>query len=557
MVARLYGQTRRQARANTSVVLDQLGLADAADRPVSTYSGGMRRRLDLGASLVGAPRLLLLDEPTTGLDPRSRNELWEAIRGMVAAGTDVLLTTQYLDEADQLAQRIVIVDKGRVIADGTPDELKSRAGRDVVEIRVRPAGDLTVVAEALGRLGTEAPRTDAGTGRVTIPVDGGRAVIAEAVRALDALAVEVDDIGLRRPTLDEVFLTLTGSPIDADDDAESRPPTSDRRPPPTSGSPLGRLRSTPMTIVTFDAGQITPATRPAGAFTAAAAVAGRSVRKFVRTPQLLVISTITGAMFLLIFRYVFGGAIDAGPVSYVTFMVPGYIVTSVLFTGSNASSSVAQDMEEGFTDRLKSLPVSRTAVLAGRVVAETALLALGLAATAAIGVAVGFRPQGTIVEALAAFGLTLVFGFAFMWVFVWLGLVAGNVQAAQGMSLLIFPLSFVSSAMVPVDSMPGWLQPVAEHQPITVMTNAVRSLALGDPSLAGLGGSTGHYVTPGAGVGGRHGGGVRPAGGAAVPQGLSRRAVRGAAAPPTRRRAPRGPGSAIRARGARSGRRSG
>ncbi|HZM38258.1 MAG TPA: ATP-binding cassette domain-containing protein, partial [Acidimicrobiales bacterium] len=131
MVARLYGQTRRQARANAAVVLDQLGLTEAADRPVSTYSGGMRRRLDLGASLVGAPRLLLLDEPTTGLDPRSRNELWDAIRSMVRAGTDVLLTTQYLDEADQLAQRVVIVDKGRVIADGTPGELKSRAGRDV------------------------------------------------------------------------------------------------------------------------------------------------------------------------------------------------------------------------------------------------------------------------------------------------------------------------------------------------------------------------------------------------------------------------------------------
>jgi ABC-2 type transport system ATP-binding protein len=216
MVARLYGQTRRQAKANTTVVLEQLGLTDAADRPVSTYSGGMRRRLDLGASLVGAPRVLLLDEPTTGLDPRSRNELWEAIRSMVAAGTDVLLTTQYLDEADQLAQRIVIVDKGRVIADGTPGELKSRAGRDVVEIRVHRADDLSVVAESLARLGAEAPRVDAGAHRVTIPVDGGRAVIAAAVRQLDALAVEVDDIGLRRPTLDEVFLTLTGSPIDAE-----------------------------------------------------------------------------------------------------------------------------------------------------------------------------------------------------------------------------------------------------------------------------------------------------------------------------------------------------
>jgi ABC-type multidrug transport system ATPase subunit len=233
MVARLYGQTRRQARANTTVVLEQLGLTDAADRPVSTYSGGMRRRLDLGASLVGAPRVLLLDEPTTGLDPRSRNELWEAIRSMVAAGTDVLLTTQYLDEADQLAQRIVIVDKGRVIADGTPGELKSRAGRDVVEIRVHRADDLSVVAESLAGLGAGAPRVDAGAHRVTIPVDGGRAVIAAAVRQLDALAVEVDDIGLRRPTLDEVFLTLTGSPIDAepadpdDDTTESTTSTTD------------------------------------------------------------------------------------------------------------------------------------------------------------------------------------------------------------------------------------------------------------------------------------------------------------------------------------------
>ena len=229
-----------------------------------------------------------------------------------------------------------------------------------------------------------------------------------------------------------------------------------------------------MTAVTFDAGRITPATRPAGALTAATTVAARSVRKFVRTPQLLVISTITGAMFLLIFRYVFGGAIATGPVDYVHFMVPGYIVTSVLFTGSNASSSVAQDLEEGFTDRLRSLPVSHRGP--GRP---------GVRRVGAAGAGPGrhrrhrrrrgLRPQGSGIEALAAFALVLAFGFAFMWMFVTVGLVAGNVQAAQGMSLLIFPLSFVSSAMVPVDSMPGWLQPVAEHQPITVMTNAVRS----------------------------------------------------------------------------------
>ncbi len=249
-----------------------------------------------------------------------------------------------------------------------------------------------------------------------------------------------------------------------------------------------------MTTITFDSGLVEPAPRTAGPVATAAAVAGRSVRKFLRTPQLLVISVITGAMFLLIFRYVFGGAIDTGPGPYVDFLVPGYVVTSVLFTGSNVSSGVAEDLEQGVTDRLRSLPVSRLALMAGRVVAETGLLVLGLAVTTAIGFAVGFRLHGGVLDALAAFGLCALFGFAFMWVFVWIGLMAGNVQAAQGMSLLVFPVSFVSSAMVPVDTMPGWMQPIAEHQPITVMTNAVRSLVLGDPGLAGLSASTGHWV---------------------------------------------------------------
>lgn len=238
-----------------------------------------------------------------------------------------------------------------------------------------------------------------------------------------------------------------------------------------------------------------PADRPAGALATATTVGLRSVRKFVRTPQQMVLGTVTGAMFLLIFRYVFGGAIDAGPVPYVDFLVPGFVVTSVLFTGSEVAVGVAEDLEKGVTDRFRSLPVPRTALLVGRVGAEALLLTMGLAVTAAIGFAVGFRIHGSPAEALAAFGLCAAFGFAFMWLFALLGLVSANAQAAQGMSLMVFPLSFVSSAMVPVGSMPGWMQPIAEHQPVTVMTNAVRSLALGDSSLAGVGQhSTAYWV---------------------------------------------------------------
>jgi ABC-2 type transport system ATP-binding protein len=210
MVARLYGRGRRAASENAARVLEQLGLTDAADRLVRTYSGGMRRRLDLGASLVGAPRLLLLDEPTTGLDPRSRIELWDAIRDLVDNGTDVLLTTQYLDEADHLAGRIVIIDHGRVIADGAPSELKTRVGRDVVEVHTGDVSELSAAAQALGRLNPAEPVVDSATRRVSISVDAGTDHLTAAVRALDERGVKVDDIALRRPTLDEVFLGLTG-----------------------------------------------------------------------------------------------------------------------------------------------------------------------------------------------------------------------------------------------------------------------------------------------------------------------------------------------------------
>ena len=215
LIGRLFGHDSRQARASAGVVLELLGLGDSADRLARTYSGGMRRKLDLGASLVGAPELLLLDEPTTGLDPRSRNDLWDAIRDLVAAGTDVLLTTQYLDEADHLANRIAIIDHGKVIAEGTPDELKSMAGDDVIEVHVAHLDDVDRAIEVLAPMSTGQPRVDRPTRSVAIPVDKGSARLLEAVRTMDTLGLEVSDIGLRRATLDEVFLSLTGRTAEA------------------------------------------------------------------------------------------------------------------------------------------------------------------------------------------------------------------------------------------------------------------------------------------------------------------------------------------------------
>jgi ABC-2 type transport system permease protein len=237
------------------------------------------------------------------------------------------------------------------------------------------------------------------------------------------------------------------------------------------------------------------ASRSTGVWTSTLTIARRGIRKFLRTPQLVVLGTIQGAMFLLIFRYVFGGAIDAGSISYVDFLVPGFVTTTVLFAGMGAATAIAEDLDQGFVDRLRSLPIPRSAVLSGRALADTTVITWSLAITTAIGFAVGFRIHGPVPDAVLALGLCVLFGFAFEWLFLYLGQIAGTAQAAQGFALLIFPLTFVSSAYVPVESMPGWMQVVAEHQPITYMVDAVRALTQGETAEALLGHPASYYVT--------------------------------------------------------------
>jgi ABC-2 type transport system ATP-binding protein len=210
MIGRLYHLPKAYVKNRADELLERFSLTDAADRPAKTYSGGMRRRLDLSASLMGNPKILFLDEPTTGLDPRSRLQMWEVITDLVADGTTVLLTTQYLEEADQLAERIVVIDKGRIIAQGTSDELKTEVGGDRLEIVVSPGTDLAAAAAAVRSVSDGDAVVDADTRTLRAPVSGGSTVLVEAVRALDSAGVKVDDLALRRPTLDDVFLTLTG-----------------------------------------------------------------------------------------------------------------------------------------------------------------------------------------------------------------------------------------------------------------------------------------------------------------------------------------------------------
>jgi ABC-2 type transport system ATP-binding protein len=209
MFGRLYHLDAGIARRRADELLAQFGLADTGSKPVGTYSGGMRRRLDLAASLILAPPVLFLDEPTAGLDPRGRAEVWQAVRRLVADGTTVLLTTQYLDEADQLADRISLIDGGRVVAEGTPDELKSRLGGDRIEVVLRETADLPAAAKLIGSAAGAEAAVDLDTRQVSAPVKDRMAALAEVARVLDSAGIVAEDIALRRPTLDEVFLANT------------------------------------------------------------------------------------------------------------------------------------------------------------------------------------------------------------------------------------------------------------------------------------------------------------------------------------------------------------
>ncbi|HEX4743935.1 MAG TPA: ATP-binding cassette domain-containing protein [Candidatus Limnocylindria bacterium] len=210
LFGRLYQLPAAESRRRADDLLARFDLLDAADRIAKTYSGGMRRRLDLASALIGEPQVLFLDEPTTGLDPRSRLAMWEIIRGLVRGGATILLTTQYLEEADELADSIAVVDHGRIIARGTADDLKRQVGGERIEVVVREAATLARAAELLGRNGGGGSTVEEHARRVTVPAHGGAQRLVQVVRDLDEAGIAIDDIGLRRPTLDDVFLSLTG-----------------------------------------------------------------------------------------------------------------------------------------------------------------------------------------------------------------------------------------------------------------------------------------------------------------------------------------------------------
>ena len=495
MFGRLFDLSAAEARRRGDELLERFDLVDAADRLARTYSGGMRRRLDLASSLLTRPRVLFLDEPTTGLDPRSRIEIWSVVRDLVRDGTTLLLTTQYLEEADQLAEQIAVIDHGRVIAQGTGSELKDQVGGQILEVELASAAQRDTARAALTGIGCGEPEPGERLAQLTLPAPrDGLEMIEDAASALRKADIAVSDLGLRRPTLDDVFLQLTGAPP-SENGAGSEVATGNGRPSaPTDNGPAARARVAPR-----PAPRRPPRWRHLSPrklredFTDARVVSVRNLLHFVRQPDLLIFSTIQPIMFVLLFTYVFGGAISHSlppGVSYIDYLLPGILVQSVTFRASMTAIGLSDDLKLGVIDRFRSMPMARSAVLIGRTSADLVRNILIIVLMIVVGYIIGFGFKAGALQALGCIALVSAFGLALSWIFAFVAFTVRSGEAAQSAGFVIlFPLVFASSVFVPVSTLPSWLQAFAKVSPVTLTANAARSLALVPGTPSSLGGA--------------------------------------------------------------------
>jgi ABC transporter DrrB family efflux protein len=480
MFGRLFDLSREDASRRATELLERFDLADAADRPARTYSGGMRRRLDLASSLTTEPRILFLDEPTTGLDPRSRIAIWGIVRDLVRDGTTVLLTTQYLEEADEIADRIAVIDHGKVIAEGTGNELKDRVGGHLLEVELVNARQREQACVALAAVGCSDPAPHERQDRLVVPAPSGDGLemIEEAASALRRAGIAVSDLGLRRPTLDDVFLQLTGAP-----------PSGNGAGPAATAAPVPAAAPRPRRRLRLRA----PSWRRVrDAALDAAIVSGRNLRHFWRQPQLLIFSTVQPIMFVLLFAYVFGGAIKGSlpkGISYIDFLLPGIFVQSVAFRATQTAVGLSQDLERGVVDRFRSMPMARSAVLVGRTIADLVRNVAIIGLMIVVGYLIGFRFGGGVLEAIVAIAVVAAFGLALSWIFAFVALTVRGAEAAQAAGfVVIFPLVFASSVFVPTSSMPDWLAAFAKVSPVTLTANTAREFSLEHGIPTSLGG---------------------------------------------------------------------
>lgn len=477
LVARLYGYRPARARQRARDLLSSFELEEAASRLVKNYSGGMRRRLDIAASIVRIPDVLFLDEPTTGLDPRSRNNLWAVIKGLAKMGTTIVLTTQYLEEADYLADRISVIDKGRVISEGTSDELKASVGKNILHFSFEANGTpispemTTAMQTALG----ESAIVHLDDRKASVPVSGTAQALEVLANVSQSNGVRISNFSLSRPNLDEVFLALTGSTAEGGGDEVAN----------AGDEPSGKGTGKQDINRIID---VKDRPERAGILVSKLMFGWRSMLKIKHIPEQFVDALITPVMFTFMFTFLFGGALAGSIQEYLQFFIPGIFVQTLAFNAVYAGININSDITKGVYDRFRSMPIWLPSPLAGMFVGDSFRHIVSGSIVLLLGVVLGFRLESGFLPLLAAFALVLFFALSLAWAFVILGLSLRSVSAVMSVGwLVMMPIVFMSNIFADPATMPVWLQTVITYNPLAWQVDAVRGLLAGQWNYALVG----------------------------------------------------------------------
>ncbi len=467
LIARLLKFPAREARQRANELLQAFDLKEAAGKLVKDFSGGMRRRLDIAASIVKITDVLFLDEPTTGLDPRSRNALWTIIRNLAKKGTTILLTTQYLDEAEQLADKITVIDHGRVIKEGTSNELKASVGNNLLHVHldgVSPAHLDKVLKKVEAIAGSFVNEQK----KLSFQVEGQK----QAVAILDQLEknqIPVSSFNLSRPDLNEVFLSLTGKPHKENSDTEGDTESEEAEP------------------LNISVSQVLEHSMPdhkSGFLGNKMMFGWRNLIKIKHIPEQFFDALITPVMFTFMFTFIFGGALAGSTKAYLQFFIPGILVQTLTFNSMYAGININNDISKGIFDRFRSMPIWLPAPLSGIFIGDFFRHLVSGSLVFLFGFILGFRTEAGIGAITGSFAIMILFAMSISFFFIIMGLVMRSVSAVMSFGwIILMPLVFMSNIFAEPATMPGWLQSFISYNPLAWQVDAVRGLLAKNASL--------------------------------------------------------------------------
>ncbi len=469
LIARLLGFPSKEARQRAHELLQAFDLKEASKKLVKEYSGGMRRRLDIAASIVKITDVLFLDEPTTGLDPRSRNALWTIIRNLAKKGTTILLTTQYLDEAEQLADKITVIDYGVVISEGTSNELKASVGSNLLHVHldgISPAQIDNMLKKIESITGTFVNEQK----KLTFQVSGQKQAIA-ILDQLEKIQIPVSSFSLSRPDLNEVFLSLTGKPHK--DNADDEEVEADE--------------AEPLNISVSQVLDHSIPNHQSGFWGNKMMFGWRNMIKIKHIPEQFFDALITPVMFTFMFTFIFGGALAGSTQAYLQFFIPGILVQTLTFNSMYAGINVNNDISKGIFDRFRSMPIWLPAPLTGIFIGDFFRHLVSGSLVFLFGFILGFRTEAGIGAIAGSFAIMILFAMSISFLFIIMGLVMRSVSAVMSFGwIILMPLVFMSNIFADPSTMPAWLQTFISYNPLAWQVDAVRGLLANHVSVVAI-----------------------------------------------------------------------